>query len=40
LYARDTKLALGTEATRADVLAAMNGHILAKAVLVGRFHRP
>ena len=40
LYALDTKLALGPDATRADVLAAMNGHILAKGVLVGRFHRP
>lgn len=40
LYALDTKLTLGPTATRADVLAAMNGHILAKAVLVGRFHRP
>jgi Raf kinase inhibitor-like YbhB/YbcL family protein len=40
LYALDTKLALGPTATRADVLAAMNGHILAKAVLVGRFHLP
>jgi Raf kinase inhibitor-like YbhB/YbcL family protein len=40
LYALDTKLTLGPTATRADVLAAMNGHILAKAVLVGRFHLP
>jgi Raf kinase inhibitor-like YbhB/YbcL family protein len=40
LYALDTKLALGPNATRADVLAAMNGHILDKAVLVGRFHLP
>ena len=39
LYALDTKLDLGPEATRADVLAAMQGHILAKGVLVGRFHR-
>jgi Raf kinase inhibitor-like YbhB/YbcL family protein len=40
LFALDTKLTLGPDATRADVLAAMNGHILDKGVLVGRFHRP
>ena len=39
LFALDTKLDLGPDATRADVLKAMDGHILAKAVLVGRFHR-
>lgn len=39
LYALDTKLDLGPEATRADVLKAMEGHILGKGVLVGRFHR-
>jgi Raf kinase inhibitor-like YbhB/YbcL family protein len=39
LFALDTKLQLGPEATRADVAKAMSGHILAKAVLVGRFHR-
>jgi Raf kinase inhibitor-like YbhB/YbcL family protein len=39
LYALDTKLSLGPEATREDVLKAINGHILGKAVLVGRFHR-
>ena len=39
LYALDTKLSLGPDASRADVLVAMNGHIVAKAVLVGRFHR-
>jgi Raf kinase inhibitor-like YbhB/YbcL family protein len=39
LFALDTKLDLGAEASRADVLKAMQGHILAKAVLVGRFHR-
>jgi len=26
-------------ATRADLLKAIDGHILAKAVMVGRFHR-
>ena len=35
----DTKLDLGPDATRADVLKAMQGHIRQKAVLVGRFHR-
>ena len=39
LFALDTKLTLGADATRADVLSAMDGHILGKAVLVGRFHR-
>lgn len=38
LYALDAKLNLGPEASRADVLAAMDGHILAKAVNTGR-HR-
>ena len=40
LFALDTKLTLGPDATQADVMKAMDGHILAKAVLVGRFHRP
>ncbi len=40
LYALDTKLGLGPDATRAQIMAAMDGHVLAKAVLVGRFHRP
>ena len=40
LFALDTKLALGPEANLADVLKAMDGHILMKGVLVGRFHRP
>ncbi len=39
LFALDTKLSLGPDATRADVLNAMNGHILGKGVLVCRFHR-
>ena len=39
LFALDTKLSLGADATRADVIAAMDGHILGKGVLVGRFHR-
>jgi Raf kinase inhibitor-like YbhB/YbcL family protein len=40
MFALDTKLNLGPDATRADVLKAMDGHILGKGVLVGRFHRP
>lgn len=40
LYALDTKLNLGPEATQADVESAMQGHILDKGVLVGRFHKP
>ena len=39
LFALDTKLDLTPDAPRADVLKAMEGHILAKGVLVGRFHR-
>ncbi len=39
LFALDTKLDLGPDATRADVLQAIDGHILGKAVLMGRFHR-
>jgi Raf kinase inhibitor-like YbhB/YbcL family protein len=39
LYALDIKLDLNPDATRADVLKAMDGHILGKGVLVGRFHR-
>ena len=39
LFALDTKLDLTPDATRADVLKAIDGHILGKAVLIGRFHR-
>ena len=39
LFALDTKLDLGPDAARAHVLKAMDGHILGKGVLVGRFHR-
>jgi Raf kinase inhibitor-like YbhB/YbcL family protein len=38
LFALDIKLDLEPDATRTDVLKAMDGHILAKAALVGRFH--
>src|SRR5579885_556041 len=40
LYALDTKLDLTPDATRADVLKAIDGHVLGKAILVGRFKRP
>lgn len=40
LYALDAKLSLGPDATRADVMKAMEGHTVGKAVLVGRFKRP
>lgn len=39
IYALDTKLSVGPDASRADVLQAMDGHILGKGVLIGRFHR-
>lgn len=39
LFALDIKLDLTPDATRADVLKAIDGHILGKGVLVGRFHR-
>ena len=40
LFALDEKLDLGADATRAQVMDAIQGHILGKGVLVGRFHRP
>ena len=39
LYALDTKLNLGPDATRAQVTAAMDGHVLGKAVLTGLWRR-
>lgn len=39
LFALDNKLDLGPDASRADVLNGMQGHILGKGVVVGRFHR-
>ena len=39
LYALDTSLNLTPDAKRADVDAAMDGHVLAKATIGGRFHR-
>ena len=40
LFALDTKLDLTADATRDDVIKAMDGHILGKAILMGRFKRP
>jgi len=37
LYALDTTLALGTSSIKADVETAMQGHILAEAVLMGLY---
>jgi Raf kinase inhibitor-like YbhB/YbcL family protein len=37
LYALDTDLALGTSSIKADVQAAMQGHIVAQAELVGLY---
>jgi Raf kinase inhibitor-like YbhB/YbcL family protein len=39
LYALDSKLTLGPDATREDVMKAMAGHTVGKAVLVGRFKK-
>jgi Raf kinase inhibitor-like YbhB/YbcL family protein len=39
LYALDTKLDLTPDATRAEVLKAMDGHVLAKAAMFGQYHR-
>jgi len=39
LYALDTRLNLSPDAKRVDVDAAMDGHVLAKATIGGRFHR-
>jgi Raf kinase inhibitor-like YbhB/YbcL family protein len=39
-YALDTKLDLPATATREQLLAAMEGHIVGKAAYVGRFHSP
>jgi Raf kinase inhibitor-like YbhB/YbcL family protein len=40
LFALDAKLPLDANADRPAVLKAMEGHVLGKAVLVGRFKRP
>ena len=40
LYALDTTLTLPEGSTKAQVEAAMEGHILARAELIGRYERP
>ncbi|HUA84495.1 MAG TPA: YbhB/YbcL family Raf kinase inhibitor-like protein [Bryobacteraceae bacterium] len=40
IFALNTKLDLGPDATRPEVMKAMDGHILGVGVLEGRFHRP
>jgi Raf kinase inhibitor-like YbhB/YbcL family protein len=40
LFALDSPLSLGPDATRAEVMKAMEGHTTGKGVLVGRFKRP
>lgn len=37
LYALDTTLALSTSSIKADVEAAMQGHVLAQAEIIGRY---
>lgn len=39
LYALDTRLPLDATATRDEVMAAAFGHVLSKAIFVGRWHR-
>jgi phosphatidylethanolamine-binding protein (PEBP) family uncharacterized protein len=39
IWALDSKLDLAESANRADVLKAMDGHVLDKGFVVGRFHR-
>jgi Raf kinase inhibitor-like YbhB/YbcL family protein len=39
LYALDTALTLGPNATKAALEAAMKGHILAEAELIGLYER-
>ncbi|SRR5579871_483912 len=39
LYALDQMLDLPATASRADLLKAMDGHVLTKAVYIGMFHR-
>lgn len=39
LFALDTKLDLGENATRDEVIKAADGHILGKGILAGRYHQ-
>ena len=40
LFALDTNLGLGSDATRDDVMKAMQGHVLGKAVYLGLYKQP
>ncbi len=40
VYALETKLDLPANTTRADLLKAMDGHVIGKAAWFGRFHTP
>jgi len=40
LFALDTKLALDANAGRSDIIAALDGHVLAKGRLLGLFTKP
>ena len=39
LFALDTKLNLPATASRSEVMAAMDGHVIGKTAVEGRFHR-
>jgi len=39
LYELDTKLDVGPDASRAEVLKAMDGHVIERAAMFGRFRR-
>jgi hypothetical protein len=39
VFALDSKLDLGPDTSREDLMKALNGHILGKSVYVGLFHR-
>jgi phosphatidylethanolamine-binding protein (PEBP) family uncharacterized protein len=39
LFALDTKLDLSEKSTKRDVEKAMNGHVLERAELMGRYER-
>jgi len=39
IYALDKRLDLKAGATKSDLERAMNGHVLAKAEVMGRYHR-
>lgn len=39
LYVLDTKLSLGPDATREEVMKAMDGHVLGSAIYVGLYHQ-